>query len=136
MKIQFLIAFLLTLFVASLCADEGRGDTGTLKLSWNEFRSLMTERGGLAIGKGFFNTNMDTEWTEYEVRMTVSNKGSKERKVRMIISIFDKTNNLVFAASKDKSIEGLAEKEFKCETKISSAIKFEPETVFIRCWWE
>ena len=119
-----------------LSAAEGRGDTGTIRISWEEFHTQKTEKAGISFGKGYFNTEIDTEWAEYEVRFEATNKESTRKKLRVLVSIFDKSNNLIFAASKDKGIEGLHSEEVKCEAKISSNVKFEPDTVFVRIWWE
>ncbi|MES2307958.1 MAG: hypothetical protein V4507_03780, partial [Verrucomicrobiota bacterium] len=88
-----------------------------------------TERAGLTVGKAFFNREPDSEWTKYEVRFEIGNKGTEYRKIRCLISIFDKSQNLIFAANEEKGIDALETKEIKGKAKISSKVKFDPETV-------
>ena len=132
--------FVLTLtslfLLTGIRADEGRGDTGTLRLSWSEFTNTKTEKSDLSVGKALFNTERDNEWTKYEVRFEITNKGNEHKKVRYLISIFDKSQNLIFAGGEDKGIDGLESKEAKAKVKIASSIKFDPETVYLRLWWE
>ena len=126
----------LCLLLCALLAVSQASDTGTIRLSWSEFQNQKTERAGISVGKAFFNTKTDDEWNKYEVRFEITNKGTSRIKVRYLISIFDKSQNLIYAAAEEKGIEGGDTKEVKTKEKISSAVKFDPETVYIRVWSE
>ncbi len=135
MKIIYALLAILTLTLSSFSADQLQGESGTLKMTWNEFQSMNRDCNGISLKKGFNNTEKDSDWTKIEVRFDVTNKSSERKKVRYLISIFDKSQNLIFSGSGDNGIGGLETEEMKCKAKISSKISFDPGTVYIRCWW-
>lgn len=132
----FVFTFLIFLSSAPLQSAEGRGDTGTIRIPWSQFKNQMTEKTGLSFGKAFYNTDADTEWTKYKVRFQITNRDGSKKKIRALVTFFDSNQQMIFAGSDDKGIEGMHTEEIKFEAKISSNVRFEPETVYVRIWWE
>jgi hypothetical protein len=132
----FLMIFLLVFSTLFSTAGMVRGDSGTLKLSWDEFRTGSRDLGGIVLKGGLYDLDKGDEWTKVKVKFDLVNKGSDGKKVRYIICIFDKTQNMIFASSDDKELGQFETEDVSCKAKISSKILFDPETVYIRLWWE
>lgn len=130
----------IVLFFIAFCsfstAGTVRGDTGTLRMTWNEFRTTTRDCGGISIKQGFYELDRNEEWTKVKIKFDIVNKAADDKKVRYLICIFDKSQNLIYSANEDKELGDFKTEDASSQAKISSKVLFDPETVYIRLWWE
>ncbi len=138
MKMNSILFLLLAHLFCFIFSEAGtiRGDTGTLRLTWDEFRTGTRDCGGITIKKGFYELDQNDEWTKVKIKFDITNKTADDKKVKYIISIFDKSQNLIYSANDDKELGDFKTEDASSQAKISSKVVFDPETVYIRIWWE
>lgn len=134
---QFLIRItLFTLLLSPLNAANTIEDTGTIRLSWSEFSTSEKSLGTMKIGRAYVNRDAGDEWNKYKIKFSITNTEQNNKSLKFIISIFDSKQQLIFSGSDEKSLSKLETDEVDCKAKISNRVKFEPETVYVRIWWE
>lgn len=111
------------------------GDSGSIKMSWNEFKNGKRDLGPVVLSNFRAEQRIDNEkWTKIKIHFNAKNKVAQRIKIQYVLAIFDAAGKLIFASGEDHNLGSYENDATHCESRIPSGMRFKPSQVHFRAW--